>query len=71
MPRYTQALMDLGATVCLPRKTDCAQCPVQSLCVARQQGDPLRYPVKTRKVKRTSEALWLLKAHNQQGNVWL
>ena len=71
MPRYTQALMDLGATVCLPRKTDCAQCPVQSLCVARQQGDPLRYPVKTRKLKRTSEALWLLKAHNQQGDVWL
>lgn len=71
MPRYTQALMDLGATVCLPRKTDCDQCPVQSLCVAKQEGDPLRYPVKTRKLKRSSEALWMLLAHNKQGHVWL
>ena len=36
MPRYTQALMDLGATVCLPRKADCAMCPVQALCVERK-----------------------------------
>jgi A/G-specific adenine glycosylase len=71
MPRYTQALMDLGATVCLPRKTDCAQCPVQSLCVAKREGEPLRYPVKTRKLKRNSEALWMLLAHNKQGHVWL
>jgi len=71
MPRYTQALMDLGATVCLPRRADCAQCPVQSLCVAKQQGDPLRYPVKSRKLKRSSEALWMLWAQNQHGDVWL
>ena len=28
MPHYTQALMDLGAMVCLPRKPDCRACPV-------------------------------------------
>ena len=71
MPRYTQALMDLGATVCLPRKTDCTRCPAQSMCLAKQQGDPLRYPVKTRKLKRSSESLWVLWAQNKQGQVWL
>lgn len=71
MPRYTQALMDLGATVCLPRKAQCEACPVSSLCLARAQGEPLAYPVKTRKLKRSSATLWLLWAVNAQGQVWL
>jgi A/G-specific adenine glycosylase len=71
MPRYTQALMDLGATVCLPRKVQCEVCPVSSLCAAQAQGEPLAYPVKTRKLKRSSATLWLLWAVNEQGQVWL
>ena len=71
MPAYTQALMDLGATVCLPRKVFCELCPVMALCQAKQQGLPLSYPVKTRKLKRTSATLWLLWAVNAQGQVWL
>jgi A/G-specific adenine glycosylase len=71
MPRYTQALMDLGATVCLPRKAQCAVCPVSQLCQAQAQGEPLVYPVKTRKLKRSSMTLWLLWAVNAQGQVWL
>jgi A/G-specific adenine glycosylase len=71
MPRYTQALMDLGATVCLPRKVQCDVCPVSDLCRARGQGEPLAYPVKTRKIKRSSVTLWLLWAVNTQGQVWL
>ncbi len=71
MPRYTQALMDLGATVCLPRRTDCLLCPVHDLCAGREQGDPLKFPVKTRKIKRSSESWWLLQITNPQGQVWL
>ncbi|MDI9234680.1 A/G-specific adenine glycosylase [Limnohabitans lacus] len=71
MPRYTQALMDLGATVCLPRKTQCASCPVAQMCQAQAQGEPLAYPVKTRKLKRSSATLWLLWAVNAKGQVWL
>jgi A/G-specific adenine glycosylase len=71
MPRYTQSLMDLGATVCLPRKVQCESCPVASLCQAKGQGTPLAYPVKTRKLKRSSMTLWLLWAVNAQGQVWL
>jgi A/G-specific adenine glycosylase len=71
MPRYTQALMDLGATVCLPRRTDCLLCPVHGMCAGRKQGDPLKFPVKTRKIKRSSESWWLLQITNPQGQVWL
>ena len=69
MPRYTQGVMDLGATVCTPKKPNCAQCPMATDCVAKAEGQPERYPVKTRKLKRTSEQLWLLQAETEAGEV--
>ncbi|MCC2677134.1 MAG: mutY [Ramlibacter sp.] len=71
MPRYTQGLMDLGATVCLPRNPSCLICPVQPQCAAASQGNPESYPVKTRKLKRSAESLWLLHAQGGDGSVWL
>ena len=44
-----QALMDLGATVCTPRKPNCLICPLNTMCAARAEGDPERYPVKAEK----------------------
>jgi A/G-specific adenine glycosylase len=41
------------------------------MCQAQAQGEPLAYPVKTRKLKRSSATLWLLWAVNAQGQVWL
>jgi len=35
---YTQAIMDLGATICLPRQPRCTDCPLRQLCQAHQQG---------------------------------
>ncbi|HSW16965.1 MAG TPA: A/G-specific adenine glycosylase [Ramlibacter sp.] len=71
MPRYTQGLMDLGATVCLARRPSCLVCPVREGCVAQAQGQPERFPVKTRKLKRTAQSLWLLQASQPDGAVWL
>jgi A/G-specific adenine glycosylase len=71
MQAYTQGMMDLGATVCLQKKPLCLLCPLAVQCVARQQGDPEKYPVKTRKLKRTSESLWLLVAYRANGSVFL
>ncbi|MEO7391449.1 MAG: A/G-specific adenine glycosylase [Ramlibacter sp.] len=71
MPRYTQGLMDLGATVCLTRKPACPICPLQDLCVACAQGRPEGYPIRTRKLKRSAEALWLLRAKTRDGATWL
>ena len=71
MPRYTQGMMDLGATVCLPQKPQCEICPVRSLCRASAQDNPQRYPVRTRKLKRSTQSLWLLWVRNAQGAVYL
>ncbi|HEY0823184.1 MAG TPA: NUDIX domain-containing protein, partial [Ramlibacter sp.] len=71
MPRYTQGLMDIGATVCLPRNPSCLLCPVQPQCAAAKEGRPEGYPVKTRKLKRGAESLWLLHAQAGDGSVWL
>jgi A/G-specific adenine glycosylase len=68
--RYTQGLMDLGATVCTPRAPACGLCPVACDCRARQQGQPERFPIKTRKLirkQRSNALLWL--AHRER--VWL
>ncbi|GAB1472357.1 A/G-specific adenine glycosylase [Chloroflexota bacterium] len=35
---YNQALMDLGATICLPKNPRCLLCPLTSLCEARKHG---------------------------------
>jgi A/G-specific adenine glycosylase len=67
---YTQGLMDLGATLCVIRQPQCPRCPVQRHCQAHQQGEPTRYPIKTRKLKRGSrEHHWLWVAHGDR--VWL
>jgi len=49
---FVQALMDLGATVCTPKKPDCGACPIKSACRAGTKGDAERYPVKAAKKPR-------------------
>ncbi len=58
--RYTQGLMDLGATVCLARKPLCPACPLAGDCVAKALGKPEGFPVKTRKLRRTARENTLL-----------
>jgi len=48
---FNQALMELGATVCLPGKPRCPVCPVALLCRARESGTVLELPVKLRKTR--------------------
>jgi A/G-specific adenine glycosylase len=71
MPRYTQAIMDLGATVCIPRQPSCSACPMAKDCVAKAQGRVQEYPVKTKKLKRSSQSIWLLWARRKDGAVLL
>lgn len=59
MPRYTQGMMDLGATVCSARKPDCAACPLASGCAARATGEPTALPRISKTLKRREQALYL------------
>jgi A/G-specific adenine glycosylase len=43
---YTQGLMDLGATVCLPRQPACLICPVNADCVARREDRIAELPAR-------------------------
>jgi A/G-specific adenine glycosylase len=46
---FNEALMDLGATICMPRAPDCPRCPVRTLCRAYASGNPEAYPAKASK----------------------
>jgi A/G-specific adenine glycosylase len=61
-----QALMDLGATICTPRKPDCLICPLKAMCAARAEGEPQRYPIKAEKravPTRYGSAFVLMRGH--------
>lgn len=53
---FAQAMMDLGATICTPKRPACALCPWTEACVARQRGDaetlPRRLPKHEGKLRR-------------------
>ncbi len=44
-----QALMDLGATICTPKKPACSLCPVNDNCAAKERGDQETFPRKAPK----------------------
>ncbi|MGE5378582.1 MAG: A/G-specific adenine glycosylase [Bacteroidota bacterium] len=46
---YNQALMDLGATICIPKNPRCLICPVMKLCKARRHGTQDARPLKSPK----------------------
>ncbi|HZQ73046.1 MAG TPA: A/G-specific adenine glycosylase [Burkholderiales bacterium] len=64
---YTQALMDLGATLCTPRNPACERCPVAAGCVARGTGRtgelPSRRPARRLPLRR---ATWLVLRRGQE-----
>lgn len=67
---YTQALMDLGATICRPKNPDCPACPLANDCLARQSGAPERFPApKARRLRPHCHgvAWWI----EHDGAVWL
>ncbi len=46
---FAQAVMDLGATICTPRRPTCAICPLNDECAALKSRDPEEFPVKAPK----------------------
>ena len=53
---WNQAMMDLGATVCLPNGAPlCGECPARSFCAAYREGLAETLPVRAEKKKRRAE----------------
>ncbi|MGM7703321.1 A/G-specific adenine glycosylase [Pseudalkalibacillus sp. Hm43] len=49
---FNQGLMELGATICTPKKPSCMLCPVQEHCEAFEEGLQTELPVKKKKLKK-------------------
>ena len=53
---FNQALMELGAVVCIPNGSPaCGQCPWEKLCLAHREGRETEFPHKAKKKQRTVE----------------
>lgn len=56
---WNQALMELGATLCTPKRPDCATCPVQSSCLG--MAEPTRYPAPQVRTKKRVDLMCILR----------
>lgn len=68
---YTQAIMDLGATVCTRRRPLCAGCPLEAHCRARQTGRQHLIPAPRAARTRPSRHTFMLVAAREDGSVLL
>lgn len=62
LAEYTQAIMDLGATVCTRSRPACLLCPVNDSCVARIESREHQLPTPRPRAARPSRAAWLVVA---------
>lgn len=66
---FAQAMMDLGATVCSPKKAACGLCPWMKACIARLEGTPTDYPRKEAKKPKPTKKAYLFWLENKDGSV--
>lgn len=68
---FAQASMDLGATICTPKKPVCSLCPWNKSCAAFKAGDMENYPVKApKKAKPRRFGYTLVRVRSSDGAVW-
>ncbi|MDX1491639.1 MAG: A/G-specific adenine glycosylase [Pseudohongiellaceae bacterium] len=68
---YTQAMMDLGATVCTRSKPNCTQCPLSTDCKAFQQGLTAEFPHRKPKTKIPTKHTHMLICQDNEKRVLL
>jgi A/G-specific adenine glycosylase len=66
---FNEAMMELGATVCLPKNPQCGGCPLSSACLGFQSGRPADYPVKAPKKKVPHLVVGAAVVTNRRGEV--
>lgn len=76
---FNQAMMELGATVCLPKQAKCELCPLENGCNARRLNRAMHFPIRTKKVKKRNRFfIYLMIVHNgetllkrrPEGDIW-
>ncbi len=68
---YAQAMMDLGATICSPKRPSCLICPVQKYCDANAQGIEAELPRRAPKAERPTRKGIVFVALNDDGKMLL
>ena len=68
---YTQAMMDLGATLCTRSQPDCERCPLGDRCQALAAGAIAKYPGKKPRRDKPVKAVQMIILRNGQGEVLL
>ena len=68
---YTQAIMDLGATVCVRRHPRCDACPLQAECIAHRTGEEEALPTPRARTLRPVRQVVMLLARRSDGAVLL
>jgi A/G-specific adenine glycosylase len=68
---YNQAMMDLGAMVCVRSKPICKDCPLVGRCQAFALGDVARYPASKPKKQRPERNTYLLILRDKEGRILL
>ncbi len=68
---FAQAMMDLGATICTPRRPSCLMCPLQALCQAHAEGVAETLPRRSQKPERPTRVGAAFVALSDDGQVLL
>jgi A/G-specific adenine glycosylase len=68
---YTQAIMDLGATLCTRREPRCTHCPLRQQCQAQRLGRTRELPAPRRRAPRRTRQVVMLLAVDPEGRVLL
>lgn len=68
---YSQAMMDLGATLCTRSKPSCLLCPFSDVCVAHKRGEEKRFPEAKPKKSLPERSTIMLLLSDPQGQVLL
>ncbi len=69
---FAQAMMDMGATLCVRRSPACHSCPLREDCIAHARGNETEYPVKAKKKPKPSKLSNALMIENSEDEIlWL
>lgn len=69
--QYTQAMMDLGATLCTRSKPNCNSCPLNNACLGLKTGLPTQFPNSKPKQIKPEKKTTLLMIQLPDGAYWL